>query len=30
MLQNIKTTLNKGMVMMALVQSRHGTAHVNP
>jgi hypothetical protein len=30
MLQNIKTTLNKGMAMIALMQSHRGTAHVNP
>ena len=29
MLQNIKTTLNKGMAMIALVQSQWGTADVN-
>ena len=28
MLQNINTTLNKGMAMIALVRSRRGTAHV--
>jgi hypothetical protein len=30
MLQNIQITLNKGMAMIALVQSCRGTAHVNP
>ena len=30
MLQNINTTLNKGMGMIALMHSRHGPVHVNP
>jgi hypothetical protein len=29
-LQNFKTTLDKGMAMIALVHSRRTTAHINP
>jgi uncharacterized protein YbcV (DUF1398 family) len=29
-LQNFKTTLDKGMAMIALVHSRRSTAHINP